>query len=819
MPDETCSRDEDLRDWLAGRLPVEVAERLFAHLDRCPRCQSKLETVADSGDTLIDCLRKRWVRDELLEEPQFQEALARAKAIGDADCEPGQGAGAEHRGPDILGALGEYQILEKLAEGGMGTVYKALHTRLDRIVALKVLPGGGLCGERAIARFEQEMKLVGQLDHPHFAHAVDAGEIEGTRFLVLEYIEGVDLSQLIHEWGPLPVVEACRLVRQAAVGLQYAHEHDLIHRDVKPSNLMVEPHGQLKILDLGLARLRLADSSRREMTRVGQTMGTAEYMAPEQATDSHSVDVRADIYSLGCTLHYLLIGRAPYAGGSDFQILTAHHESPIPSLCAERDDVPEDLDRVFGKMVGKTPEERHASMTEVINDLERFVPEAEESTDGAVISPTPTTTSQFPTNKRRVVAALLVGAIAATILLAGLIVKFKPPTGRLLLSVDQEDAEVVIDDGKLTFTTRSDPEPSEIRLAEGEHSLTVSKAGFLTRTETFTIQSGGHEVVNLRLVPLTVAGSGQPEPTASQLADRQSATDEPPPLAVAPFDAEQAKRHQQAWADYLGLPVEWENSLGMVFVLIPPGEFVMGSSKEEQERFQKAAESQKMEDWRVIWISSEGPQHPVKISQPFYLGKHEVTQAQWAAAMGHNPSAFQDPAGPVANVSWHDVQLFLRLTGPGILGGPPTDMPQRAWEVTFTIPTEAQWEHACRAGTDTAFVCGDNGDLLDESAWFLANSEDQTHAVGQLKPNPWGLCDMHGNAWEWCADRFAADYYAQAPRLDPIGPPEGLERAYRGGCYGYPPCFCRSAMRCGQLPDFRYYSLGFRLAALLTGKR
>ena len=141
---------------------------------------------------------------------------------------------------------------------------------------------------------------------------------------------------------------------------------------------------------------------------------------------------------------------------------------------------------------------------------------------------------------------------------------------------------------------------------------------------------------------------------------------EPPPLAVAPFGPEQAKQHQQAWADYLGLPVEWKNSLGMQFVLIPPGEFLMGSSEEEQTRFREEAITVRFDEHRWMrWIPAEGPQHRVQISQPFYLGKHEVTQAQWEAVMGHNPSSFKAPANPVENVSWHDIQIFLKFHGRG----------------------------------------------------------------------------------------------------------------------------------------------------------
>jgi serine/threonine protein kinase len=362
MSDERCPEEHELHECLVGKLPAEAAEDLFDHLDGCPVCRTKLQTVGDLGDTLIDWLREPWLRDEYQDEPQFQEAVARAKAIGETLASCNQADAGRKAEQDILGQLDDYQILEKLAEGGMGSVYKALHTKLDRLVALKLLPAGSLKSERAIVRFEREIQVVGQLDHPHIVRALDAREVDGTRLLVLEYIDGDDLSRLVHRNGPLPVAEACEVVRQAAVGLQHAHQHGVIHRDVKPSNLMVDQQGQVKILDLGLARFR-SDESSGDMTRDGQMMGTPGYMSPEQASDTHSVDIRTDIYGLGCTLYYLLVGRAPYPGETAYQILRAHEVSAIPSLRDERDDVPEALDRVFQKMVAKTPGERHDSMT------------------------------------------------------------------------------------------------------------------------------------------------------------------------------------------------------------------------------------------------------------------------------------------------------------------------------------------------------------------------------------------------------------------------------------------------------------------------
>ena len=209
----------------------------------------------------------------------------------------------------------------------------------------------------------------------------------------------------------------------------------------------------------------------------------------------------------------------------------------------------------------------------------------------------------------------------------------------------------------------------------------------------------------------------------------------------------------------------------------------------------------------------ERPVHPVRITRPFYLGKHEVTQTQWEGAMGHNPSSFRDPAGPVQNVSWHDARMFTeRLNGVSALRGRYASTPLDVSGMTYTLPTEAQWEYACRAGTTTAFCFGDSEDTLGEYAWHAANSGQTTHAVGQLKPNAWALYDMHGNVWEWCADWDAADYYVRSPRIDPGGPPTGSTRSFRSGSWGHYSCAARSAFRRSLSPDFRYHSFGVRLA-------
>ncbi len=271
-----------------------------------------------------------------------------------------------------LGQLGEYRLLEKLGEGGMGAVYRALHTKLGRQVALKVLPKGCIEDERAIARFEREMMAVGAVDHPNIVRAMDAREIEGTRFLVMEFVKGLDLGKVVRRVGPLPVADACELARQAALGLQSAYEHKLVHRDVKPSNLVLTHQGQVKLLDLGLARFQSDQPAGEEVTATGQPIGTIDYMAPEQVSDTHTVDIRADVYGLGCTLYKLLCGRAPFSGPkyeTPFNKMQGHLQKPVPPIRRFRRDVPKELIAVVNRMLAKEPAERFATPAEVADAI------------------------------------------------------------------------------------------------------------------------------------------------------------------------------------------------------------------------------------------------------------------------------------------------------------------------------------------------------------------------------------------------------------------------------------------------------------------
>lgn len=275
---------------------------------------------------------------------------------------------SERDGPVLLG---EYLVLDRLGEGGMGIVYKALHRRMDRIVALKVLHPEVAAEPTKLQRFEREVRIAASLKHPNIVTAYDAGEDHGVHYFICEFIEGLDLAQLVYREGPLPFSVAVDFTIQTARGLAYAHDRKIIHRDIKPSNLLLDHDNVIKILDMGLARsTEEVTRSFGGITQDGTVVGTVDFMAPEQAKDSKLTSQRSDLYSLGCTLFTLLTGRPMYTGATVIEVLLAHAQDLIPRLSAAAPDVPRAFDAVFERLVAKNPKERFTSAAEVAAQLE-----------------------------------------------------------------------------------------------------------------------------------------------------------------------------------------------------------------------------------------------------------------------------------------------------------------------------------------------------------------------------------------------------------------------------------------------------------------
>jgi len=273
-------------------------------------------------------------------------------------------------------AIGNYRVVDRIGVGGMGVVYKAEHVHMKRTVALKILFLEDDQNPVFLERFRSEMEAMAALRHPNIALAFDAGEVTAPhtskrvlRYLVMEYVPGQNLEQLVQERGPLPIVASCDLVRQAACGLRHAHEHGLVHRDVKPSNLLLTPEGRIKLLDFGLARL-----CRRRCTEAHTMLGTVDYMAPEQARDARSVDIRADIYGLGGILYWLLAGERPFPGDRSAveELLARQHEMPVP-LRRRRPDVPLELEAIVCQMMAREPSDRYSTPLALITALNAFL--------------------------------------------------------------------------------------------------------------------------------------------------------------------------------------------------------------------------------------------------------------------------------------------------------------------------------------------------------------------------------------------------------------------------------------------------------------
>ncbi len=329
MSDHCCATNVEMSALALGTLPGAEAERLLAHLEWCASCQERAALHDRQSDGVVQALR---------------------------------GPAPTH--------YGDYEILAELAVGGMGQVFKARHQRMGRVVALKLLGNAIASLPQARERFAREAQLAARLRHPNTVLALDAGEQAGTLFLVTELIDGIDLNALVRQRGPLPIRQAVDAVVQAATGLEYIHQQGLVHRDVKPANLMLDAGGTVKVLDLGLARIA-DDHPDDPLTGTRMLLGTRDYLAPEQARDARTADQRADIYGLGCTLYFLLTGAPPYPAADDVAGLLAHQLAPIPRLRATRPEVSAQVEAVCRRMMAKDPAARPADMAQVIRHLRR----------------------------------------------------------------------------------------------------------------------------------------------------------------------------------------------------------------------------------------------------------------------------------------------------------------------------------------------------------------------------------------------------------------------------------------------------------------
>jgi serine/threonine protein kinase len=412
--------------------------------------------------------------------------------------------------PQALREQTKYRILRLLGRGGMGSVYEAHHERMDRRVAIKTINPSLIDHPEALKRFDQEVKAAAKLDHTNVARAYDADEFGSMRVLVMEFVPGQSLDKFLAQRKQLSVMEACRLVRQAMVGLQHAHERGMVHRDLKPQNLMLTPDGKVKILDFGLAKIASERHSADGLTRENALMGTPHYLAPEQALDAAKADIRADIYSLGCTLYCLLAGSPPFDGDTEMKVLLAHQNDAPRPLCEVRPDVPLALSELVDRMLAKNPTDRPQTPKETAQALLAFAKSENVVSDKPVPhvlafldAPSetiarPTLTSLAPPTKPPGIgfwsfagAGLLLAMLFAA-WLAG-VFSLRTPEGTIIIENVPHDAEILVDGHTITVSRAGEVVTIDA-VSEGEHRLKLVQGNKAIWTSDVTVTVGGQPV-------------------------------------------------------------------------------------------------------------------------------------------------------------------------------------------------------------------------------------------------------------------------------------------------------------------------------------
>jgi hypothetical protein len=556
----------------------------------------------------------------------------------------------------------------------MGVVYLAKNKLMDRLEVLKVVNKALLDRPGAVERFLREIRSAAKLNHANVVAAYSAVQSGDLLAFAMEYVEGEDLAKLVQTHGPLPVARACDYVQQAALGLQHAFEKKMVHRDIKPQNLILAREGErhiVKVLDFGLAKVTRARNEDAGLTDDGTMLGTPAYVAPEQTLDAANADIRADVYSLGCTLYYLLTGAPPFERRSLYEVLQAHQSIEARPLNLVRPEVPEELVAVVRKMMAKDPANRYQTPLALVQALAAFV--------------------KPPVGKPPPVRKWLIGGgIAAGVLLIALlglwaagVFRVKTPHGTLVVEVDVPNPDVYVDGGKVEVRWDEGGKKAEIRVQPGTREVKVTKDGFVAYGEKVELSDGDRRVLKARLEeqPGEKNDHGGPH-------ERNRAGDE-----------------------------RDDNQLKMKFCWCPAG-----------------------------------------TAPGFWMGKYEVTQSEWAELMGSMPSHPLDKGKgdrhPIYYVSHAEATEFCRKL---------TELERKAGRLpagwAYRLPTDEQWEYACRAGTTTATAFGDQLDSTQANfggEWPYNGapkgpSLGKAVQVGSYRPNAWGIYDMHGNVGEFTA--------------------------------------------------------------------
>ena len=684
----------------------------------------------------------------------------------------------------VLPEFGGYELISKLGQGGMGAVYKARQIKLDRVVALKVLPAEMAANRQYIARFEREARLAAKVLHPNAVQVFDVGQ-EGVRhYIAMEFVDGSDVAKEL-TGGPMAEDRALQIIRGVAEALAVAHEQKIVHRDIKPANIMLTSRGTPKVADLGIAKQTGVHGG--TLTRTGAAIGTPHYMSPEQCLGQKDIDCRSDIYSLGATLFHMVCGARPFEADTAMAVMRKQVDEASPDPREKNPNLSDASAGLIWRMMAKDREARFQTCTELIAAVDEilkgagdaFIPSAEINEPRR--RPTPPSRETTAKEASPVTSTRAGQAAAGTV---------------LRTAADQPE----------TVPAAATPKSIQWLVAVVGVFVLIAMAGvvgFMIYRSMRTLPSPTPREETAKPRPAeapAAAAIASPKPGA--------AVREPVPpwakVSKAQIDAAAKAR----------VPVAKEITLGggvtMKMVFIPPGEFMMGSSEPA------SAISADMEVPPGLSFANEYPRHRVRIERPFYLGIHEVTNAQFKTMDRSHDSgtwrrfALSRPDQPVVQVDAESITNFLR------------NLSEKEG-VRYRLPTEAEWEYACRAGSSSRFwwgqsnarsaKCANAADLAATRTWSVARviSRDDGHAVaapvGAYMANGFGLYDMLGNVWEVCRSRL--EPYPYRREFDIDGFDRSVTPVSRGGSWSghlvYSRCSCRVT------PDMPSTSVGFRI--------